>query len=69
VIAYGRRYFDLPPIFRGIHALKFQRVIFPDTPVKLELVHEPATSCLFFKISSSSGPHASGRIFFGATDV
>jgi acyl-coenzyme A synthetase/AMP-(fatty) acid ligase len=69
VIAYGRQYFDLPPIFRGIHALKFQRVIFPDTPVKLELVHEPAKSCLFFKISSSSGPHASGRIFFGATDV
>lgn len=69
VIAYGRRYFDLPPIFRGIHALKFQRVICPDTSIKLELVHETARSSLFFKISSSSGPHASGRILFGATDV
>lgn len=69
VILYGRQYFDLPPIFRGIRALKFLRVISPDTPIQLELVHEPAKSSLYFKISSSSGPHASGRILFGATDV
>jgi acyl-coenzyme A synthetase/AMP-(fatty) acid ligase len=69
VIAYGRQYFDLPPSFRGIHALKFQRVISPDFPIKLELVHEPAKCSLSFKISSSSGLHASGRILFGAADV
>jgi acyl-coenzyme A synthetase/AMP-(fatty) acid ligase len=69
VIAYGRRYFELPPAFRGIQALKFQRVISPDIPIRLELVHEPAKSCLSFKISSSLGSHASGRILFGAADV
>lgn len=69
VIAYGRRYFELPPTFRGLQALKFQRVISPDIPIRLELVHEPAKCCLSFKISSLLGPHASGRILFGAADV
>jgi hypothetical protein len=42
VIAFGRRYFDLPPSFRGIRALKFQRVVPPELPVRVELIHEPA---------------------------
>jgi acyl-CoA synthetase (AMP-forming)/AMP-acid ligase II len=69
VISYGRQCFDLPPLFRAIHALKFQRVIPPETPIILELVHEPAKSSLSFKITSQSGPHASGRVVFGAADV
>jgi acyl-coenzyme A synthetase/AMP-(fatty) acid ligase/3-hydroxymyristoyl/3-hydroxydecanoyl-(acyl carrier protein) dehydratase len=69
VIAYGRRCFDLPPVFQGIHGLKFQRVIRPETPVTLELVHDPAKSTLSFKITSESGPYASGRVLFGAADV
>jgi len=68
VIGYGRRYFDLPPLFRGIHALKFQRVIAPDTPFRLELVYQSAQSTLFFKISTALGPHASGRVLFAAAD-
>jgi acyl-CoA synthetase (AMP-forming)/AMP-acid ligase II/3-hydroxymyristoyl/3-hydroxydecanoyl-(acyl carrier protein) dehydratase len=68
-IAYGRKCFDLPPIFRGIHALKFQRVIPPETPITLELLHDPGKSSLAFKITSEVGAHASGRILFGAADV
>jgi acyl-CoA synthetase (AMP-forming)/AMP-acid ligase II/3-hydroxymyristoyl/3-hydroxydecanoyl-(acyl carrier protein) dehydratase len=68
-ITYGRRCFDLPPVFRGIQALKFQRVIPPETPITLELVHDTGRSSLTFKITSESGAHASGRILFGATDV
>ena len=66
VIAFGRRYFNLPPSFRGVHALKFQRVIPPELPVRVELIHEPAKSALSFKITSDTGTHASGRIIFGA---
>ena len=33
VIAFGRECFDLPPFFRAIHALKFHRVIPPETPI------------------------------------
>jgi acyl-CoA synthetase (AMP-forming)/AMP-acid ligase II len=69
VIAFGRRCFDLPPSFRAIHALKFQRVISPELPITLELAHDPLKSCLAFKISSHLGPHASGRIIFRAVDV
>ena len=49
VIAYGRQCFDLPPVFRGIHALKFQRIIAPEKPFTLELVHEPAQVMLVFQ--------------------
>jgi acyl-coenzyme A synthetase/AMP-(fatty) acid ligase len=68
-IAYGRQCFDLPPVFLGIHALKFQQVIPPELPLTLELVHEQAKSCLSFKLSSQAGQHGSGRILFGASDV
>jgi acyl-coenzyme A synthetase/AMP-(fatty) acid ligase len=69
VIAFGRRYFDLPPQFRAIHALKFQRVIRPELPLRLELLHQPEKRSLSFTITSESGGHASGRIMFGASDV
>jgi len=68
-IAYGRQCFDLPPVFLGIQALKFQRVIAPEIPIMLELVHDADKSSLAFKITSESGAHASGRIMFGAADV
>jgi acyl-coenzyme A synthetase/AMP-(fatty) acid ligase len=69
VIGFGRRYFDLPPRFRAIQALKFQRVIAPDTPFRLELAYQPAKATLSFKISTALGTHASGRVLFGAADV
>ena len=69
VIAFGRECFDLPPIFRAIHALKFHRVILPETPFVLELDHRPDKSTLAFKITSRLGTHASGRVLFGAADV
>jgi 3-hydroxymyristoyl/3-hydroxydecanoyl-(acyl carrier protein) dehydratase len=69
VIAYGRQCFDLPSTFRGIRALKFQRIIAPEKPFTLELVHEPDKSSLSFKITSRVGTHTSGRLLFGAPDV
>ena len=69
VIHYGRECFDLPPIFRAVHKLKFHRVIPPDTPFILELDHRPEKSSLSFKITSDLGTHASGRVLFGAAHV
>jgi hypothetical protein len=69
VIECGRQCFDLPPFFRGIHALKFQRIIPPETPVRLEIVHDRAKSSLSFQITSELGRHATGRILFGPADV
>jgi 3-hydroxymyristoyl/3-hydroxydecanoyl-(acyl carrier protein) dehydratase len=68
-IAYGRQCFDLPPLFHGIHALKFQQVIRPGMPVTLELLHDPEKSSLAFRYTSQHKQHASGRIMFGASDV
>ena len=69
VIACGRQCFDLPPLFRAVHALKFQRVIPPEIPIRLALVHDPANSTLSFQITSALGRHAAGRILFGVADV
>jgi hypothetical protein len=69
VIACGRQCFDLPPVFRGVHSLKFQRVIPPETPIKLQVVYHQAQSTLSFQITSALGPHAKGRILFGDADV
>ena len=69
VITCGRQCFDLPPVFRGIHALKFHRIIGPDKPFTLELLHEPIKSCLSFKITSPVGTHTSGKVMFGVPDV
>ena len=69
VIACARQCFDLPPLFRGVHALKFHRVIPPEIPVRLQVIHDPDKSALFFQITSALGRHARGRILFGAADV
>jgi acyl-coenzyme A synthetase/AMP-(fatty) acid ligase/3-hydroxymyristoyl/3-hydroxydecanoyl-(acyl carrier protein) dehydratase len=69
VIAYGRQCFDLPPFFRGLYALKFSRLIPPETRIVLELVHQVAKMSLAFKITSRLGTHAKGQVIFGAANV
>ncbi|MTV37923.1 AMP-binding protein [Duganella radicis] len=68
-IHFGRRYFKLPPIFKGMQQLKFQQVVAPETPVRLELTHDPVKDYLQFRYVSGAGQHASGRILFGGGDV
>jgi acyl-coenzyme A synthetase/AMP-(fatty) acid ligase len=68
-LALGRENFDLPPVFRTMQALKFQQVIRPDMTFALELLHDPLKSSLAFRYYSAAGPHASGRLLFGAADV
>jgi 3-hydroxymyristoyl/3-hydroxydecanoyl-(acyl carrier protein) dehydratase len=68
-MAYGRQHFDLPAQFCGIQALKFQQVIQPGMPVKLELDNDPVKSCMAFRFSSERGQHSSGRILFRSADV
>jgi acyl-CoA synthetase (AMP-forming)/AMP-acid ligase II/3-hydroxymyristoyl/3-hydroxydecanoyl-(acyl carrier protein) dehydratase len=63
-IHYGRRYFGLDGQFGGINALKFQQMISPQQPVRLELVHDRAKGSINFRYFSEAGVHASGRILF-----
>ncbi len=65
-ISYGCQYFPLAPYFLGMLGLKFQRVILPGAVVQLELLHDAQKSSLAFRMMSAAGPHASGRITFGA---
>jgi 3-hydroxymyristoyl/3-hydroxydecanoyl-(acyl carrier protein) dehydratase len=68
-IGFGRQYFDLPPVFAAVHALKFQKIVTPNSTVTLELQHEPSKAALHFRLHSASGQHASGRIVFAHADV
>ncbi len=65
-ISHGREYFDLPPHFRGVNALKFQRVIGADQAITLELIHDVQKGSLNFRYFSAAGQHASGRVLFAA---
>jgi acyl-coenzyme A synthetase/AMP-(fatty) acid ligase/3-hydroxymyristoyl/3-hydroxydecanoyl-(acyl carrier protein) dehydratase len=61
-IHYGRRYFGLNGPFGGINALKFQQMIRPQQPVRLELLHDRVKGSINFRYFSEAGAHASGRI-------
>ncbi|MBP0597859.1 acyl-CoA synthetase [Herbaspirillum sp. LeCh32-8] len=61
----GRRYFEMPPRFLGVAALKFQRVVVPGAVVTLELQYDAAKSALSFRLHSEGGQHASGRFMLG----
>ncbi|MBI3285457.1 MAG: acyl-CoA synthetase [Burkholderiales bacterium] len=63
-ILFGRRHFELPAVFRAIHALKFQHVIQAELPVMLELTYENSKGSLQFRYFSGAGQHAGGRILF-----
>lgn len=50
--------------FARLDVLKFQAIIRPGTQVRLDLEWQPEKLALAFRLSSASGPHASGRIVF-----
>jgi 3-hydroxymyristoyl/3-hydroxydecanoyl-(acyl carrier protein) dehydratase len=52
------------PVFSGIEALKFHRVIRPLTPLKLTLKQAEETGKLHFSYLSDLGMHSQGRIVF-----
>lgn len=68
-ILLARECFALPPLFCGIHALKFQRVILPAMPFKLEILHDPSKHSVAFRYFSANAAHASGRLMFGDAHV
>jgi acyl-coenzyme A synthetase/AMP-(fatty) acid ligase/3-hydroxymyristoyl/3-hydroxydecanoyl-(acyl carrier protein) dehydratase len=64
-IHYGRLHFGLAGAFVGINALKFQQMIRPGVPVRLELAWDAVKGSLNFRYFSEAGAHASGRILLG----
>lgn len=63
-IHYGRQYFAIAGAFLRLEAVKFQRVIQPGRPVRLELDWRAEKHSLAFKLVSDVGQHASGRVVF-----
>jgi hypothetical protein len=64
-IRYGMAYLGSAGSFAGMQALKFQQMIRPEQPVRLELSRDAAKGSLAFRYFSEAGAHASGRILFG----
>ncbi|SEL71159.1 FabA-like domain-containing protein [Roseateles sp. YR242] len=64
-VLFGHECFDITGAFSGLEALKFQRVVTPGTQLMLTLEWQAANR-LTFQYQSVHGPHASGRVLFGA---
>ena len=63
---FARELFALQPAFAGLEQLKFQQVIRPCGSVELTLAVAADGSELRFALKSERGPHASGKLRFGA---
>lgn len=64
---FGRIEFPaLPPDFMRMDAIKFQQIIRPGSVIQLELEWLPEKSVIAFKVTSTQGPHASGKMCFGS---
>ena len=68
-IKNARKYFEILPQFRAIHALKFERVIRAETLLFLELVYDKEKGNLNFRYYSPDGQHSSGRIIFAVKNL
>lgn len=56
--------FELKPSFAGIEALKFHRIIEPETSLRLVLELNEENGKLTFSYMSESGKHSQGRVLF-----
>ena len=68
-IAFGRESFPLPPLFRRLDVLKFQRPLRPGMVVQLVLTWRAAAGALGFTYTSPQGVHASGSVVFEGHDA
>jgi acyl-coenzyme A synthetase/AMP-(fatty) acid ligase/3-hydroxymyristoyl/3-hydroxydecanoyl-(acyl carrier protein) dehydratase len=67
-LLFARRWLALDGPFRRLENVKFQRVLAPGTVCRLRIELDPARQRLDFRLTSTAGPHASGRVVFGAGD-
>lgn len=63
-IHYGRLNFVLPPLFKGMQVIKFQRLIQPGMTVCLDLRYDASKQRLEFRLHSNGEQHASGRLLW-----
>jgi len=63
-VILGRELLRIEGGFSEIKALKFHRIITPETRVKMELVYQAECHSLQFSFSSKAGEHSAGRILF-----
>lgn len=63
-VQLARSHYVLPSVFLKMEAVKFQRIIVPDSIIKLDLEWDPIKQRLYFAFYSEAGAHSSGRITF-----
>jgi 3-hydroxymyristoyl/3-hydroxydecanoyl-(acyl carrier protein) dehydratase len=63
-IQFASERLGINPAFTGMEALKFHRVIEPDTLLKLTIEIAEETGKLYFTYASAAGVHSQGRVLF-----
>ena len=69
VIANARECFALQEPVAGLEILKFQHPALPGIRLNFNLQWKPQARALTFRVTSSRGIHASGRVLFAECDV
>lgn len=65
VVTLGQQAFGIPAAFLRAEVVKFQQPILPGASVQVQLQWLPDKGYLQFALTSSRGPHASGRLVQG----
>jgi len=63
-IQLADEHLNLKPSFAGLEALKFHRIIKPETRLRLVLELNEESGKLTFSYTSESGKHSQGRVLF-----
>lgn len=64
-IRLARQHFEMAPVFKRVSALKFMRVIAPDSQLTLILEWQRDKLELAFRYETTEAVYSSGRILFG----
>ena len=66
VLAFAAEHLGLQQVFRGLRAVKFQRLVLPRQKLRLTIQLDPGRDAIKFEYQSPAGRHSSGRIVLGA---
>ena len=65
-IEMSKKHLDIAGEFKSMEAIKFTKVLMPETAVTLVLVHDAPRNKVHFTYQSKAGQHSTGRVVFSS---
>jgi 3-hydroxymyristoyl/3-hydroxydecanoyl-(acyl carrier protein) dehydratase len=67
-VYFSGEYFSIDINYLGMEVVKFNQVLKPNVEVTLSLEYKPDKNKIYYKYTSASGEHGSGRILLAAQE-